>query len=164
MHCDWQGSDGEDSADDWRSRLLHAPERTVSTRWSEQDLAGVRHRLYGQSTRPSRKYRNEPQTEDGHAFASKLETRRYFELKTMAAAKLISELKVHPEFALHSPDPNGIPRRVCVYQADFSYVQDGKLVVNDCKSPVTRVHSTYRLKRAMMQIEYGIEVIEILRG
>jgi len=136
----------------------------MSTRWTESDLAGVRHRLYGQSTRPSRKYRNESQIQDGHAFASKLETRRYFELKTMAAAKLISELKVHPEFALHSPDPNGIPRRVCVYQADFSYVQDGKLVVNDCKSPVTRVHSTYRLKRAMMQIEYGIEVIEILRG
>src|SRR6267378_1038044 len=136
----------------------------MSARWTESDLAGVRHRLYGQSTRPSRKYRNEPQTEDGHAFASKLEVRRYFELKTMAAAKLISELKVHPEFALHSPDPNGIPRRVCVYIADFSYVRDGKLVVEDVKNAVTRAHSTYRLKRAMLGIEYGLEVIEVLRG
>jgi len=136
----------------------------MSTRWSEQDLAGVRHRLYGQSTRPSRKYRNEPQTEDGHQFASRLEVRRYFELKTMAAAKLISELKVHPEFALHSPDPNGIPRRVCAYIADFSYVRDGKLVVEDAKSQPTRQTAIYQLKRRMVQCEWGIEVIEILRG
>jgi len=136
----------------------------VSTRWTSADLAGVRHRLYGESTRPSRKYRNEPQTEDGHAFASKLEVRRYFELKTMAAAKLISELKVHPEFALHSPDPNGIPRRVGMYVADFSFVQDGKLVINDCKSPCTRTNATYRLKKRMTEVEYGIKVVEILRG
>jgi len=136
----------------------------VSTRWTSADLASVRHRLYGQSTRPSRKYRNEPQTQDGHAFASKLEVRRYFELKTMAAAKLISELKVHPEFALHSPDPNGIPRRVCVYIADFSYVRDGKLCVEDAKSTPTRQTAIYRLKKRMVEVEWGIEVVEILRG
>ena len=136
----------------------------VSTRWTAQDLAGVRHRLYGQSTRPSRKYRNEPQTEDGHQFDSKLEMRRYFELKTMAAAKLISELKVHPEFALHSPDPNGIPRRVCAYIADFSYVRDGKLILEDAKSAPTRQTAIYQLKRRMMEIEWGISVVEILRS
>jgi len=136
----------------------------MSTRWSEQDLAGVRHRLYGQSTRPSRKYRNEPTSEDGYQFASRLEVRRYFELKTMAAAKLISELKVHPEFALHSPDPNGIPRRVCAYIADFSYVRDGKLILEDAKSAPTRQTAIYRLKKRMVEVEWGIEVVEVLRG
>lgn len=137
----------------------------MSTRWTSADLASVRSRLYGpEGQLPSRKYKNQPQSEDGYAFGSKLEVRRYFELKTMQAAKLISELKVHPEFALHSPDPNGIPRRVCAYIADFSYVRDGKLTIEDCKSSATRANSTYRLKRAMLSIEYGIEVIEILRG
>jgi hypothetical protein len=137
----------------------------MSTRWTSADLASVRSRLYGpEGQLPSRKYRNQPQREDGHNFASKAEVRRYFELKTMQAAKLISELKVHPEFALHSPDPNGIPRRVCAYIADFSYQRDGKLVIEDCKSSVTRVHSTYQLKRRMIEAEYGISVVEILRG
>jgi len=90
--------------------------------------------------------------------------RRYFELKTMAAAKLISELKVHPEFALHSPDPNGIPRRVCAYIADFSYVRDGKLILEDAKSAPTRQTAIYQLKRRMMEIEWGISVVEILRS
>lgn len=136
----------------------------MSTRWTESDLAGVRNRLYSQASGQPNKYRNKPQTEDGHDFASKAEVRRYFELKTMQAAQLISELKVHPEFALHSPDPNGIPRRVCAYIADFSYQRDGKLVIEDCKSSATRANSTYRLKRAMLQIEYGVSVVEILRG
>lgn len=135
------------------------------TRWTQADLAAVRGRLYGpEGQQPARKYKNQPQEHEGHRFDSKLELKRYMELRTMQAAKLISELKVHPEFALHSPDPNGTPRRVCAYIADFSYVRDGKLVVEDCKNAVTRANSTYRLKRAMLQIEYGLTIVEILRG
>lgn len=135
----------------------------MSTRWTASELAGVRNRLYSQASGQPNKYRNQPQTEDGYAFASKLEVRRYFELKTMQAAQLISELKVHPEFALHSPDPNGTPRRVCVYVADFSYQRDGKLCVEDVKALPTRKTAVYRLKKHMIEVEYGLQVIEVLR-
>ena len=43
---------------------------------------------------------------------------------------------------------------------DFTYVENGQLVVEDVKSPMTRKLAMYRLKAKWMRIEHGITIRE----
>lgn len=54
---------------------------------------------------------------------------------------------------------NGI--RVCVYVADFVYVQAGRRVVEDVKSAYTRRLPVYRLKKKLLAALHAIEVQEV---
>jgi hypothetical protein len=47
---------------------------------------------------------------------------------------------------------------VCTYRADFTYLEDGRLVVEDAKGWRTEM---YLLKRKWLKAEYGIEVREV---
>ena len=136
----------------------------MSAHWTEKDLAAVRERLHGEKHSPLRsKFRNVSMEVEGFKFDSKLEMRRFGELQTMQAGGLISELKVHPEFALHAPTSSGQLERVGSYIADFSYQRNGKLCCEDCKSAPTRRLAMFRWKVHHLKLEYNLDVIEISR-
>jgi len=97
------------------------------------------------------KYNNKKVVVDGLKFDSKKEAKRYMELKILQAAGEISELKMQVPFQLS----------VCKYIADFSYMRNGKLVVEDVKSKATKRLSTYRLKKKMMLTELNLDVKEV---
>jgi hypothetical protein len=87
---------------------------------------------------------------------SRKEFRRLVELVGMRDAGLIQFLRVQVRFKLHGP--NGTP--ICAYVADFVYVVGGRRVVEDVKSRITKRDPVYRIKKAWLLDEYGIEIIE----
>jgi len=109
------------------------------------------------------KYRNVKVTIDGDVFDSKREAQRWHELKLLEHAGRISELRHHPEpFGLHCPTtPTAgdafAMAAVCTYEPDFSYVEDGQLIVEDAKGVKTAL---YRLKKKWLKREYGIDIRE----
>lgn len=52
-------------------------------------------------------------------------------------------------------------QRVCVYVADFTYLRDGRLVVEDPKGKRSPVYS---IKRKLMVLAHNIEIIEPTEG
>ena len=54
-----------------------------------------------------------------------------------------------------------VVERECAYYADFVYEQDGREVVVDVKSPITRKNHEYIIKRKLMLFRYGICVKEV---
>lgn len=108
------------------------------------------------TTKPT-KYRSQAVVVDGVRFASKKEARRWGELKALEAAGVITDLERQVRFDLHAMGG----RSVAIYWADFTFRENGKLVVEDVKSPPTRTKETYRLKKRFMAAEYGIEIKEV---
>ena len=105
------------------------------------------------------KYRNKRVTIDGITFDSQREGRRYTELKLLEKAGYITDLKLQVPFELvptQRKDGKVISRKVS-YIADFTYMENGKYIVEDVKGCKTDV---YRLKKALMMHVHGIEVIE----
>jgi hypothetical protein len=110
-------------------------------------------RIKLKSTR--RKYRNKPVLVDGIRFASMKEASRWCVLRAMQAAGEIRTLERQRPF----PFPvNGL--LVCTYVADFTYMRGNCWVVEDVKSPATRVIAVYRIKRNLMKAIYGITILE----
>lgn len=101
------------------------------------------------------KYRNIKTTVDGHVFASKKESLRYGELKLLEKAGLIHDLQLQPRFRI---EVNG--QKICVYVADFAYMEHGKQVIEDVKSSATKTF-VYKLKKKLLRAVYGIEITEI---
>lgn len=100
------------------------------------------------------KYRAEPTEVDGIPFASKMEARRYRELRLAERAGEICELQLQVRYPI---TVNGV--RVCTYVADFVYTETrtGLFVVEDVKGFRTRV---FVLKKQLMQAVYGITIRE----
>ncbi len=103
-------------------------------------------------TRPS-KHRNVKTVVDGITFASKLEAKRYGQLKQLADAGLIEDLRMQPEFVLMNGfrDRRGRAHRAVKYIADFAYVLDGELIVEDTKGRKTEL---FKLKEKMFMEKY----------
>ena len=99
------------------------------------------------------KYGAQPTVVDGIRFASKREATRYGELSLMQTVGEIAGLVLQPAFDLHV---NGV--RVCKYVADFTYQRGEAVVVEDAKGVKTAV---YKLKKRMVEAEYGITVVEV---
>lgn len=110
------------------------------------------------------KYRNKKTTIDGITFDSKLEGKRYMQLKQLQKAKFIKDLELQPEFELQpSFKKNGKTYRKITYKADFKYFDNelDKLVVEDTKGFKTR---DYMLKKKMFEYKYqDLELKEITR-
>lgn len=88
-----------------------------------------------------------PTTVDGIRFASRAEATRYSELRLMAAAGAITELRCHPSYTLlPKVRIGGETVRAARYTADFAYVEDGVTVVEDVKSRPTSATAAYRLR------------------
>lgn len=81
---------------------------------------------------------------------------RYVELTLLEKAKAIQDLKTQVSFPLIPKSKYG---REIKYVADFTYYEDGKLVVEDTKSPATKT-PVYRLKKRLMAEIYDIEIKE----
>lgn len=91
---------------------------------------------------------------DGQVFDSVKEYHRWGMLKLLERAGRISDLKRQVSYEL-IPKQKG--ERACSYVADFTYMEDGKLVVEDCKGFRT---PEYRLKRKLMLWVHGIRIKE----
>jgi len=102
------------------------------------------------------KYRNKIIEAHGRRFDSKKESGRFLELNMMERAGIITNLECQKRFILRA---NG--QIICSYISDFSYFKDGKEITEDVKSAYTRKLPVYRLKKKLMQILLGIEVIEV---
>jgi hypothetical protein len=102
-----------------------------------------------------------PTEVDGHKFDSKIEARRYGELKILQMAKQITDLQVHPRWPLHVIKRDGDAEVIGHYEADFSYrTRSGFLVVEDVKSDPTKT-PLYKRNRSHMAAQYGIQITEI---
>jgi hypothetical protein len=104
--------------------------------------------------RPS-KFGSVRTTVDGIAFHSKKEADRYSELKLLERAGAISDLALQPEFPIII---NG--KKVAKWIGDFRYSSYGSVVVEDVKSSFTRRDPVYRLKKKLVEAQYGIQVTE----
>ena len=91
---------------------------------------------------------------DGQVFDSVKEYHRWGCLRLLERAGRISDLKRQVKFEL-IPKQKG--ERACYYMADFTYYEDGKLVVEDCKGYRTDV---YRLKKKLLLWVHGIRITE----
>ena len=120
------------------------------------------------------KYGNKKVEVDGIEFDSKKEERRYWELKLLQRAGKITDLELQREFELipaqyetferygktgkRLQDGKRCVEQKCVYKADFCYMQDGRLVVEDTKGVKTK---DYIIKRKLMLERHGIKISEI---
>ncbi|WP_227430432.1 DUF1064 domain-containing protein [Psychrobacter sp. I-STPA6b] len=105
------------------------------------------------------KYKNIKVEIDGVKFDSKKEAKRYQDLKLLERSGGIKNLELQPEFVIADAVVlDGRKRPARKYKADFSYMRDGKLVVEDVKGIKTPM---YRLKRHLVKLIHGIEVTEI---
>ena len=104
------------------------------------------------------KYHNKKVFWRGEKFDSKRERDRYAELLLLQKARKITGLSRQVEFQL---TPNiridGQLIRKSVYIADFTYWEDGKFIVEDCKGYRTDV---YKLKKKMIAEKYGYLIRE----
>ena len=80
------------------------------------------------------KYHNKKTVVDNIKFDSKLEANRYSELKLLEKAGQIFDLKLQPRFLLQpSFKYKGKTHRKIEYVADFEYIENGQVVVEDVK-------------------------------
>lgn len=101
------------------------------------------------------KYNNRKTIVDGITFDSKLEAKRYQELKLLEEKGLIKALVLQPKFQLIPKfQVNGKTYRQCIYVADFSYhdVKTGKTFVEDTKGFRTEV---FKIKKKLFIYIYN---------
>jgi hypothetical protein len=98
------------------------------------------------------------QTLDGVVHDSKKEAKRWMELCLLQRAGEISDLKRQVPFEL-IPKQEG--ERAVKYIADFVYIERGKQVVEDVKSPATRKKAEYVIKRKLMRYIHNIKIKEV---
>lgn len=128
----------------------------------------------------ARKYGNRKVEVDGIEFDSRKEAQRYWELKLLQRAGQISDLQLQKEFELIPAQYETFPRygktgkrlqdgkrcieKSCTYKADFAYMKDGQLVVEDTKGyrdPASAGYAKFVIKRKLMLWRYGIKIIEV---
>ena len=105
------------------------------------------------------KYHSTPTEVNGIRFDSKREANRWAELRLLERAGKIEKLKRQVKYLLipsQYRDGKCIERE-CSYLADFVYVKDGHLVVEDCKGFRT---PEYKIKRKLMLQLYDIRLVE----
>ena len=91
---------------------------------------------------------------DGQVFDSVAEYHRWGCLRLLERAGAIKDLKRQVKFEL-IPKQEG--ERACYYIADFTYMENGELIVEDCKGFKTDV---YKIKKKLMLMEHGIRIRE----
>ena len=117
---------------------------------------------YGTEKKKKSKYGNQMTETNGIKFDSKKEARRYMELRQLETMGKISDLKLQHTFTLQEAftTENGDRIQAIKYIADFTYMEDGRLVVEDVKSPATRSNPVYRMKNKLMA-EKGYIIREV---
>jgi hypothetical protein len=99
------------------------------------------------------KYHNIKTVVDGMKFDSKAEANRYCELKLLQRAGKIQSLKLQPRYLIQEKFKYGGKTELKIeYVADFEYVENGQVVVEDVKGMKTAV---YKLKRKLFLYNYN---------
>ena len=110
------------------------------------------------------KYRNKKIKNAYGTFDSMKEYRRFLYLSAAQKKGLISELTRQKKFTLipSQRDVYGrVVERECSYRADFCYLKNGKLIVEDVKSEITRKNHEYIIKRKLMLYIMKIKINEV---
>lgn len=102
--------------------------------------------------RKKNKYNAVKKTVDNITFDSTKEANRYSELKLLLRAGIIKDLTLQFRYDF-------VVNKILIgyYLADFRYLENGKLVVEDSKGVRTPV---YKLKKKMMKAIYDIDIFE----
>ena len=91
-------------------------------------------------------------TYNGIVFDSKAEMLRYIELFILQKKDIIQSLKLQPVFILQDSFMIGKEKvREIKYIADFQYIEDGKIIIEDVKGKET---ADYLLKKKMFMFKY----------
>lgn len=124
------------------------------TRWTPEEYQ--QHLSKQLAAKPS-KYHAQKTIVEGMVFDSKKEAKRYHELKLLEKAKQCEVLERQPVFPIRV---NGV--LVAEYRADFRWLdyKTGLEVIEDVKSPATRLKEVYRLKKKLVEAIYGIRIVE----
>lgn len=106
------------------------------------------------------KYNNRKTQIDMYVFDSALEAKRYKQLVLLQKAKKIQDLELQPHFLLQENfKKNGKTYRKIEYIADFKYIENGQVVVEDVKGKETEV---FKLKRKMFEYQYKDLSLKVL--
>ena len=100
------------------------------------------------------KYKAKKTVIDGITFDSKAEAKRYQELKLLERAGQIKHLSLQPRFTLQEGFVNvhtGKKERMIEYVADFMYLENNVIIVEDCKGFKT---ADYKIKRKLFIYQY----------
>lgn len=123
--------------------------------------------LYGTKSKtvPKRNKFNAIKLEkDGMKFDSQKEYKRYIELTAQMQRGEILDLKCQVKFEL-APKVKMLGEKrtkpALRYFADFTYIKDGQLIVEDVKSVVTRKLASFRNKKHLMKTVHGIDISEV---
>ena len=125
------------------------------------------HAQYAPKTKPKSgrsKFNAQRIEKDGMKFDSVKEYKRYIELTARMQRGEISELKCQVKFVLAPKVKLEGEKRAkpeLRYYADFTYLSNGKLIVEDVKSAVTRKLASFRNKKHLMKTVHGIDIREV---
>ena len=98
------------------------------------------------------KYKNQKTQMDMYVFDSAKEAQRYRELKLLERVGEISNLELQPRFLLQdSFKKNSKTYRKIEYVADFKYIENGKIIVEDVKGLQTEV---FKIKHKLFEKKY----------
>jgi hypothetical protein len=107
------------------------------------------------------KYGNQRIELGGKTFDSRKEFGRYQVLAAMERGGVISDLRTQVAFVLaEAVRIDGRKKPALRYVADFVYQRDGKRIVEDVKSAITRKDPVYRIKRHLLALQ-GIDITEV---
>ena len=96
-------------------------------------------------------------------FDSKSEYARYKELNLLVSAGIITDLKIHNKFILLDKytNANGQKIQAMTYTADFTYMKDEKMIVEDVKGFIT---NDFKLKKKIFEFRYPELTIDIIKN
>ena len=103
---------------------------------------------------------------DNIKFDSKIEAARYSQLRILEKAGEIKQLELQPKFIIQQNCKIKLNDKVKTqlmikYIADFKYIENGKIIVEDVKSKYTSSDAQYKIKRKMLvyqQDQHGFDV------
>lgn len=109
---------------------------------------------------------NKKVTINGITYDSQKEALRHRDLLLMQRAGLISGLQHQVKYELIPAQriDGKVVERAVTYTADFVYMKDGGLVVEDVKGyrdPASASYSRYTIKRKLMLWIHGIRITEV---
>ncbi len=107
------------------------------------------------------KYQNKKTQIGMYVFDSIAESKRYKELALLEKAGQIKGLKLQPKFLLQEGfEKNGKTYRKIEYIADFMYIENGKIIIEDVKGMETEV---FKLKRKLFEYRYPNFELKIIK-
>ena len=97
----------------------------------------------------------EDRTYQGIVFDSKAEMTRYIYLKSEEKAERIHNLQRQTKFPIIGTQSG---YKICDYIADFTYLKNGRSVVEDVKGVKTALYS---LKKKLVKEYYNVDITEV---